>query len=141
MTATTTTMGSAPNLDGILLLEGPFARVPHDELRRQLRFQQRLVERDLTFCSTTLASSSLRVKEESGNTSMTEVGQSSTVGESSFAQDVSFMSEATRADDSVMTVAEEELEMDGPKAKGSDLERSLDLMLGRLRGLKRKVSK
>jgi hypothetical protein len=31
--------------------------------------------------------------------------------------------------------------MDGPKAKGSDLERSLDLMLGRLRGLKRKVSK
>lgn len=41
-----------PNLDGILLLEAPFAKVPFDELRRQQKTQQRLVERELLFCST-----------------------------------------------------------------------------------------
>ncbi len=43
---------NAPNLDGILLLEAPFAKVPFDELRRQQKTQQRLIERELVFAST-----------------------------------------------------------------------------------------
>ncbi len=44
-----------PNLDGILLLEAPFAKVPFDELRRQQKTQQRLIEREIQFASSTFA--------------------------------------------------------------------------------------
>lgn len=50
-------MGSSskPNLDGILLLEQPFARLPHETLRRQLRTHQRLVDRDMAYCASVLS--------------------------------------------------------------------------------------
>ncbi|PWN35144.1 uncharacterized protein FA14DRAFT_144797 [Meira miltonrushii] len=85
---------SAPNHDGVMLLEAPFARVPHEELRRYLRMQQRLVERDLTYCSTSLDS----------------------------------LSKSARLD--IPSLA---------KKSGSELERSLDQMIGRIKGLKRKL--
>jgi hypothetical protein len=144
--------GSAPNIDGMLLLEGPFARVPHDELRRQLRSQQRMIERDMTFCSTTLsslASSALAASGSNNNNvgGVEEVVQPlSAVGDTSFPADTSFMSEGTRADESVITLFEGDDEGDaentsiGGRARNADLEKSLDVMLGRLKGLKRKVS-
>lgn len=138
---TTTTMTSAPNIDGMLLLEAPFARVPHDELKRQLRAQQRLVERDLSACSTILSTLTQSAKME-GVEDEVNMHQSDAVVETSFAQvDSSFMTDGSRADDSVMTVEEDvEGEGEGTKMKSSDLEKSLDVMLGRLKGLKRKVS-
>lgn len=149
MVAATMTMGAAPNLDGMLLLEAPFARVPHDELRRQLRLQQRLVERDLTACSSTLASFSRTVKLESPEPEEINSSALAAIADTSFTADTSFLSEGVRADDSIMTAGDADetvnIENDGDrslrsKAKGSDLEKSLDLMLGRLKGLKRKVS-
>ncbi|CCF50088.1 hypothetical protein NDA11_000191 [Ustilago hordei] len=78
------TGGNAPNLDGILLLEAPFARVPFDELRRQQKTQQRLIERELLFATTTFSDTS-------------------------------------------------------KSASASELEKNLDAVLGRLKGLKRKL--
>lgn len=77
--------GNAPNLDGILLLESPFIRVPFDELRLQQKTQQRLIERELLFASTTFSD---------------------------------------------------------PKSSSStsELEKNLDAVLGRLKGLKRKLA-
>ncbi|KAJ9474354.1 Protein FYV10 [Pseudozyma hubeiensis] len=80
----TSSSSTAPNLDGILLLEAPFAKLPFDELRRQQKTQQRLIERELLFAST----------------SFTEF----------------------------------------PSPSNADLERSLDTVLGRLKGLKRKLA-
>jgi hypothetical protein len=144
------TAASAPNIDGMLLLEAPFARVPHDELRRQLRSQQRLVEREITFCSSSLTSiAHPESVAENGNGNGNGVGTSqhpSGMGDTSFAGDTSFMSEGARADESIMTGIEgdDEGEIEdlasSSKAKSSDLEKSLDVMLGRLKGLKRKVS-
>ncbi|KDN49232.1 hypothetical protein K437DRAFT_267483 [Tilletiaria anomala UBC 951] len=56
-TATVPPSGQPLALDGILLLEQPFARSPYDELRRQLRSQQRLFEREFHFCHSTLSAS------------------------------------------------------------------------------------
>lgn len=70
----------------------------------------------------------------------------SSMGDTSFTGDTSFMSEGARADETIMNgiEGEEEAEAEGAslsgKAKSSDLEKSLDVMLGRLKGLKRKVS-
>lgn len=144
-TASTTSTATAPNIDGMLLLEAPFARAPHDELKRQLRSQQRLVERDLTACSTTLAVLA-RSAQSNGHIAedkmqMVDVA----VGDTSFAGDASFMTEGARADESIMTMGdidedgEADNEEKAAKEKSSDLEKSLDIMLGRLKGLKRKV--
>jgi hypothetical protein len=142
---TMTTVAAAPNIDGMLLLEAPFARAPHDELRRQLRSQQRLVERDLTACSTTLAALA-RSTHSNGRKDEDKMQMiDSSVADTSFAGDSSFMTEGARADESIMTVGDfdEDAEVDNEekatKEKGSDLEKSLDIMLGRLKGLKRKV--
>ncbi|UZJ56995.1 hypothetical protein CBS101457_006315 [Exobasidium rhododendri] len=138
--------GSTPNIDGMLLLEGPFARAPHDELRRQLRSQQRLVERDMAFCSTTLASLAPSAVNSGMNNDADQVQPSSLIGDTSYTGDTSFMSEGTRADESVMTIFEGEEEGEAEKsfstskAKNTDLEKSLDVMLGRLKGLKRKLT-
>lgn len=35
-----------PDLDSLLLLESPFARMPYEDLRRRLRTHQRIVERE-----------------------------------------------------------------------------------------------
>lgn len=75
-----------PNLDGILLLEAPFAKLPFDELRRQQKTQQRLIERELLFASTTF-------------NDLSKASSSST-----------------------------------------EMEKSLDAVLGRLKGLKRKLA-
>ncbi|EST09234.1 CTLH/CRA C-terminal to LisH motif domain protein [Kalmanozyma brasiliensis GHG001] len=80
---------NAPNLDGILLLEAPFAKVPFDELRRQQKTQQRLIERELVFASTTF-------------------------------NDLSRTSSSS--------------------SSAADVEKSLDAVLGRLKGLKRKLA-
>ncbi|SPO24040.1 uncharacterized protein UTRI_03416_B [Ustilago trichophora] len=83
---------NAPNLDGILLLEAPFARVPFDELRRQQKTQQRLVERELLFASTSFADATKSLSSPSTSSGAAEV------------------------------------------------EKSLDAVLGRLKGLKRKLA-
>ena len=141
-TATATTPASAPSLDGMLLLEAPFARVPHDELRRQLRSQQRMVERDLTFCSSTLSSlASQPGRQDAGSIADAGKQSDSAVGDTSFNADTSFMSDSARPDDDPGEGDEEgerEVAVAGAP-KSLDLDRSLDLMLGRLKGLKRKV--
>ena len=71
-----------PNLDAILLLEQPFVRLPFDELRRQQRTQQRLIDREMLFCASSI-------------------------------KDLS---------------------------TANDMEKNIDTMLGRLRGLKRKLA-
>ncbi|TKY85567.1 hypothetical protein EX895_005729 [Sporisorium graminicola] len=91
------TPSNAPNLDGILLLEAPFAKVPFDELRRQQKTQQRLIERELLFASTTF----------------NEVSKTLSPPSSSAA--------------SATTTA-------------GEVEKSLDAVLGRLKGLKRKLA-
>lgn len=171
---------SAPNHDGVMLLEAPFARVPHEELRRYLRVQQRHVERDLTYCSTSLdalsksarlsSSSHLqpspttfpapsigtetpRVQNSSGTSGTVsrtseEAGESSIIDNSLLAE-VSFSSDA-RADESFMSAMAADTEgaastIEGldisslAKKSGSELERSLDQMIGRIKGLKRKL--
>lgn len=35
-----------PDLDSLLLLESPFARMPYEDLRRRLRTHQRIIERE-----------------------------------------------------------------------------------------------
>lgn len=35
-----------PDLESLLLLESPFARMPYEDLRRRLRTHQRIVERE-----------------------------------------------------------------------------------------------
>lgn len=170
---------SAPNHDGMMLLEAPFARVPHDELRRHLRTQQRYVERDLTFCSSTLdmlaksarlsaspgsqgnlmtvthTSGTSAPQTEQHNAGMTSLdaedqGDASAV-DASLLADVSFASE-TRGEESFLNaLTSEEGGLQNGKTdvtdgtslankSGSELERSLDLMIGRVKGLKRKVS-
>jgi hypothetical protein len=125
----------------MLLLEAPFARAPHDELRRQLRSQQRLVERDLTACSSTLASMAKTSQPSNVKKEEDEVQMIDATADASFTGDISFMTEG-RADESIVTAGDvdEDGEGDTTKEKGSDLEKSLDIMLGRLKGLKRKVS-
>lgn len=86
----------APNLDGILLLEAPFARAPFDELRRQQKTQQRLVERELLFATTTF-------------------------------------SEASKLCSSLSSAGA------GAGTAALEVEKSLDAVLGRLKGLKRKL--
>lgn len=139
--SSTTMAASAPNIDGMLLLEAPFARAPHDELRRQLRSQQRLVERDLTACSTTLASLARSTQQQDGRKEDGKMQIADTGVDTSFTGDTSFMTDGGRADESIMTVGDndEDGEGDTTKEKSSDLEKSLDFMLGRLKGLKRKV--
>ncbi|MCO5549561.1 hypothetical protein L7F22_003033 [Adiantum nelumboides] len=176
---------SAPNHDGVMLLEAPFARVPHEELRRYLRMQQRLVERDLTYCSTSLdtlsksarSSSSSHLQSSStpfpattslgtetpkvqnssgtsGTISRASEEEAATAGESSITDnsllaEVSFTSDA-RADDSFLAAMAADTEgaastIEGldisslAKKSGSELERSLDQMIGRIKGLKRKL--
>lgn len=171
---------SAPNHDGVMLLEAPFARVPHEELRRYLRMQQRLVERDLTYCSTSLDALSKSARSSSSshlhpattsfpsaslgtetpkiqNSSATsgtisrtseEAGESSMIDNSLLAE-VSFSSD-TKADESFLTAMATDTEgatstVEGldiaslAKKSGSELERSLDQMIGRIKGLKRKL--
>jgi macrophage erythroblast attacher len=82
-----TSSSTALNLDGILLLEAPFAKVPFDELRRQQKTQQRLIERELQYATTTF-------------------------------------SDATKPGGS----------------RAGEVDKSLDLVLGRLKGLKRKLA-
>lgn len=140
--SSTTTVATAPNIDGMLLLEAPFARAPHDELRRQLRSQQRLVERDLTACSSSLASMAKTSQPSNVKKEEDEVQMIDATADASFTGDISFMTEG-RADESIMTAGDvdEDGEGDTTKEKTSDLEKSLDMMLGRLKGLKRKVSR
>lgn len=142
----------------MLLLEAPFARVPHDELRRHLRTQQRHVERDLTFCSSTLESLVKAAKGSSSATaastpamapapsaaapSSSAAGDTSRDADSSFLADVSFSSEVGVGDSSLLSsVGEESFRQESPSTpkKGTELERSLDVMIGRIKGLKRKV--
>ncbi|KAN0059632.1 GID complex subunit containing RING finger motif [Thecaphora frezii] len=92
---------SKPNLDGILLLEQPFARVPFDELRRQQRSQQRLIEREFLFCSTTIDNIHAKAATIPASHSQSQPQQ--------------------------------------PTITAADAVRNLDAMLGRLRGLKRKM--
>ncbi|CBQ69352.1 conserved hypothetical protein [Sporisorium reilianum SRZ2] len=92
-TSAAATTSNAPNLDGILLLEAPFAKVPFDELRRQQKTQQRLIERELLFATTTF--------NDVAKTLPSAAGSSAAVGE---------------------------------------VDKSLDAVLGRLKGLKRKLA-
>ncbi|PWY99198.1 hypothetical protein BCV70DRAFT_201402 [Testicularia cyperi] len=100
-TATAASGSNRPNLDGILLLEAPFAKLPFDELRRQQKTQQRLIERELLVCTTTFNDLSKSLSSQSS------AAASGTAGESS---------------------------------GRAELERSLEATLGRLRGLKRKLT-
>lgn len=109
---------TAPNLDGILLLEAPFARVPHDELRRQLRTQQRLVERELTLASTAFDTAAKALAGDVNGDGDAGAGNVEANGDTSLSMDVS-MSMST--------------------SSTGDIERSLDGVIGRLKGLKRKV--
>ena len=79
-----------------MLLEAPFARVPFDELRRQQKTQQRLIERELLFATTTFNDAAKALSAPSSSSSS-----------------------ATSAE---------------------EMEKSLDAVLGRLKGLKRKLA-
>ncbi|KAJ7167331.1 hypothetical protein C8R43DRAFT_1121764 [Mycena crocata] len=46
-------MGNKLNVDGILLFEQPFARVPYEHYRKVFRTTQRNVERDLKYVQST----------------------------------------------------------------------------------------
>lgn len=150
-----------PDLEGLLLLEQPFARLPHEELRRQLRTHQRLVERDLTFCATTLAD--LAGKGDAGTSSPSKSNATAkSKAKTNEAAAVAAMRRAAAAaqqqqqqqqgGDTTMGGGESSQksadamsidEASGaatPIAPDTDLQKTLDVMLGRLRGLKRKVS-
>lgn len=117
-----------PNLDAMLLLEQPFARLPYDQLRGHFRAQQRALERELNFCNATMAdlggsaealkaaavNANGNIKEEEG-TQDTELG-------------ISDGAQITNGDAGAKTPST------------AEMEKSLDAMIGRLRGLKRKVS-
>lgn len=111
---------TAPNLDGILLLEAPFARVPHDELRRQLRTQQRLVERELTLASTAFDTAAKALAGEVNGDGDAGAGNVEANGDTSMSMKMS-------------------MPMSTSTSSTSDIERSLDGVIGRLKGLKRKV--
>ncbi|EPQ29508.1 uncharacterized protein PFL1_02727 [Pseudozyma flocculosa PF-1] len=106
-------VSSRPNLDGILLLEQPFARLPFDELRRQQRTQQRLIEREFIFCSSTLNDLEAKVAASRPPPASSSPLPHPSPSPSSSSSD--------------------------PDAVRQEAERSLDAMLGRLRGLKRKM--
>lgn len=129
----------APNEGGILLLEAPFARVPHDELRRHLRTQQRHVERDLTFCSSTL--NAIGNSSATNENALLQIGDISQDGDASILGDVSYASDAVQADDSILSSGDRDATQETAliNKKGSELDKSLDMMIGRIKGLKRKV--
>lgn len=209
---------SKPNLDGILLLEQPFARLPHESLRRQLRTHQRLVDRDMAYCASLLsdigastgpssaartsgASSSKSPQKSSGSKSktasstpasklaiaeaalakrraaLTLAGSSSNAGSSSSLSipspgasaavnagsgaatpssasgssqsqapplsSAALSADAVSVDDSLLLATHQPQPSAAtavPNKPDSEVHRALDVMIGRLRGLKRKVS-
>lgn len=115
------------DLEGTLLLEQPFLRLPHEELRRQLRTHQRLVERDLTFVATTLG----ELQSKPAQQQQAEVQE---------------LSNEERREAAVQAALKRRLEGESgtgeiaqPQQQDTELQKTLDVMIGRLRGLKRKV--
>lgn len=157
-------MTSAPNLEGILLLEQPFCKVTHDELKRQLRFQQRLIEREFNGCNSILKSLQEKHKVKSSREADNQDGSSQTrrklnhqIGneeengnvESSLNVEVddSIDAEMSISIDQSFDGSNQHLGLNGSSNSGgggsqsnAQLEKSLDGMIGKLRGLKRKVS-
>lgn len=55
------------NVDGMMLLEQPFARVPYENYRKVFRANQRALERELTAVQTTSSDLSKRAKNGTSN--------------------------------------------------------------------------
>lgn len=139
---------SSPNFEGILLLEQPFSKTTSDQLKRQLRFQQRLIEREIGYCNSTIKN--LKSTYSSNSTGVLadrkrkgdvkekdkeDEEDEQPEDESQILIDISL--------DESTDLLRQQKNLDTGKdvdSKNSELERGLDGMIDKLRGLKRKVS-
>ncbi|PWN47706.1 hypothetical protein IE53DRAFT_381930, partial [Violaceomyces palustris] len=152
------TTTNKPNLDGILLLEQPLVRVPLDQLRRQQRNQQRLMERELNFCTNTLNDLENKWRRDpSSPPSHLGDGFDRTSSNTPTPIPTPLVAWTNLESGQISNLVGERFSTGGGGGGGgeadpidleavpssgacSEIERGLDAMIGRLRGLKRKLT-